>query len=239
MRLHSTVHDCLFVNWELDPEAAPDLPSALSYDTRPIGDQERCFVSLLLFRQRGLQLVSLPWPPLSHAQANLRLCIIDAEGRPAVLFVAIWVPAWMSGLMRTFGRVPATSAGLTFPGGPVLPEAGGHWAVDCGDRFEVTVQPGATAGRRIGTWRQTVDFFRLRETGYIATHGGLRRVRAVQPEAEATPVTVRIDDASLANAALGGALAGARVQSAFLCEKLPFEFELSSHEVPSGVPQAG
>lgn len=237
MRLHSTVHDCLYINWDLDPEAAPDLPSELTYDRRQINGQDRCFASLLLFRQRGLQLVSMPWLPLSHAQSNLRLYVVDGDGRPAVLFVAIWVPWWMSGVMRTLAGVPATSARLRFPRGPVLPDDRRRWSIEGGSRFSVEMRAGATAGGRLGSWRQTVEFFRHRENGYIATEGGLRRVEAVQPEAQATPVAVTVEEATLVDEALGGALGAARLQSAFLCKKLPFEFELSS--AASSVPQAG
>lgn len=237
MRLHSTVHDCLYINWELDPAMAPELPPGLDYDRRQVAGEDRCFVSLLLFRQRGLQLASLPWPPMSHPQANLRLYVTDADGRPAVLFVAIWVPTWMSGVMRLLGRVPAASASLDFPRGPVLPEDRGRWSIERGSRFVVEIRVGATASQRFGSWRETVEFFRQRENGYITTKRGLRRVEAVQPESEAIPVAVTVEEATLVDEALGGALGGARLQSTFLCEKLPFEFELRS--AVSGVPQAG
>ena len=237
MKLQSTVHDCLYLNWMLDPGTAPGLPEGLSYDCREIGGQERCFASLLLFRQRGLHWTPTPWLPLSHPQANLRLYVVDGAGSPAVVFLAIWVPGWMSGVMRSMTGVPATGARLRFPRAPVYPDLRGTWMIECGQRVVVTSRPGVIAGAKLGTWPQTVEFFRRRENGYVETGRGWRRVNAVQPDAEATPVSVTIEESDLTDKVMGEALSGADLQSAFLCEKLPFSFELSSAAV--GVAAAG
>ncbi len=237
MKLQSTVHDCLYVNWMLDPGSVPRLPEGLAYDCREVGGRERCFASLLLFHQRGLHWTPIPWLPLSHPQANLRLYVVDPEGAPAVVFLAIWVPVWMSGVVRTMTGVPATGARLEFPRGPVCPDLSGTWKIECERRVVVTSQPGASAGSRLGTWPQTVDFFRRREIGYVDTGRGWRKVNAVQPDAEATPVSVTVEESGLTDQLLGEALSGADLQSAFLCEKLPFTFELSS--TAAGVAAVG
>lgn len=235
MKLHSSVHDCLYINWAIDLERAPELPPGLSYDHRAVAGKEICFASLLLFRQRGLHWVSLPWLPVSHPQANLRLYVVDRDHRPAVLFLALWVPGWVSGLMRTLGGVPAQRAKMDFPDGPVLPGAQGCWSVRCGECFQVETRPGGVAGRELGSWTETVDFFRRREVGYLTGKHGLRQVNAAQPDADAVPVSVSIADASLARRSMGDALEGRPVQSSFLCETLPLELELSPAAAGQGV----
>ncbi len=196
-------------------------------------------MSALLFRQRGLRWASMPWLPLSHPQANLRLYVHDEEGDPAVLFRAMWVPSWLRPPMRWIARMPAQAARLDFPAVPVLPDGEGTWSVRRGSELTVRTKLSCRAAPGFGTWPKMVAFFRCRETGYMSTATGLRKVQAVQPPADPVPVTVEVLASELADQALDGRLGEARVHSSFLCERLPFEFELLAARRAEEAPLVG
>ena len=226
MRLSSVVHDCLYVNWAIPLPERVELPAGFTFDHLQVDGKPHYFASALLFRQRGLRAVAMPWFPVSHTQANLRLYVRDSEGQPAVLFRAIWVPPWLRPAMRWVAKVPAEAATLDFPHSPVLPDAKGTWRISCGNNFVVRTSLGCRLSSEHGNWHQTVSFFRQRGLGYIEPEEGLRQISAVQPDADAVPITADVTESDLADHALTGQLQGVPVYSAFLCERLPFEFEL-------------
>ncbi len=227
MKLSSVVHDCLYVNWAIPTaETEESLPEGLTLDVVNIDSRSHHFASALLFRQRGLRAVSMPWFPVSHTQANLRLYVRDENGNPAVLFRAIWVPTWLRPAMRWVASIPAEAAKLEFPASPVLPEAQGEWRIRSGAELVVRTKLGCRSSGGLGNWHQTVSFFRKRALGYMVTAEGLQQISAVQPDAEAVPVAVDVLDSELIESVLGSASFGLTVHSAFLCERLPFEFEL-------------
>lgn len=257
MRLRSQVQDALYLNWALPVAALPPLPEPLRYQTFPAdaeegagegrvardgsasGRREMAFASALLFRHRGVHLPQFPFVRFSYPQLNLRLYTLDADRVPSVLFVDMLMPWWVGPAVRLVADGSASAARFSYPRPSADPTAAEwSWRVDQrGGALDVLGRRGSgmalTASTSVGTWKETVRFFRERPRGYVLTGGRLRRVEAEHPPVEVWPMTVEVGEDSLLRRVLPLGAANGHgeapwpdLHSAWLCPEIPFVFEL-------------
>lgn len=246
MKLRSHVRDALYLNWALPAAALPPPPPPLRYQRAGTDDDERVFASALLFRHRGVHLPHLPLFRFSYPQLNLRLYAVDGDGVPCVLFLDMLMPWWVGPAVRWVAKQPASAARFSYPRPSRDPDADGwRWRVEQGGRLEVTARPGAPRtgeGPALGSWDETVRFFRDRPRGYLVAGRRLRRIETEHPKVEIWPLTVEVEEDSLLERALplpagdsddggdgdgdGAADPWPPLHSAWLCPDIPFVFDL-------------
>ncbi|MFP3942234.1 MAG: DUF2071 domain-containing protein [Thermoanaerobaculia bacterium] len=262
MVLQTTVRDCLYLNWAIPARSLPAVPEPLRHELHAGKDREWGFASAVLFFQEGLRMRGVPWVRLAYPQANLRFNVLDGDGLPAVYFRRMLVPLWVVPAGRVVGRQPTRAARLDFPRPSRDPEAEAwvwraRWR-DGGPAGEeglvVTARPGAPqapGGPDLGSWEETVRFFRERRRGYSRLAGRLRRIDTRQPPAPVWPLKVEVVGAELVAAGLGlepangeGGGLGWELHSAWLCPEMSLTFEVVRAPEPEEpvrrrVPAAG
>lgn len=248
MHLKTVARDCLYVNWAVPLESAPQLPAPLRYEQHEWQGRPWVLTTALLFRFSGLHSQIMPWVKLSYPQMTLRLYVLDGDDVASALFVRMLVPAWVVPMARVLGRQPAAPGRFKFPGDfPTdFPDfAGGsadvdmtvaRWSLEGPGKLEITARPSLPApgpGPDFGNWRRTVDHVRMRSRGYVLTGGGVRRVRRRQPPIEATPMAAEVHACGLLEATFAGVDAEhwSRPHSAWLCPEIPVAFELGERQL--------
>ncbi len=248
MRLETQALDCLYVNWALPLEAAPELPEPLRYEVHDAEGEGWIFASALLFRLSGLHFSNLPWMRVSYPQMSLRLYVLDARGLPSVLFLRVLVPFWVAPASALVARQPAHAAQLEFP--KVIRTPGETWqwrvqrpgsglrleasATDPPDSLETPIRTGPS----LGSWAKTVAYFRHRPRGYVLWKNRVRSVRTNHPPMDVWPMAVRVEEGSLLSKTfteIGSEGLWSRPHSAWLCPAIPFSFELGK---PRRIPLA-
>ncbi len=233
-RVRTVVRDCLCVNWALPSDALPDLPQPLTYERHRDSGGVFVFASGLLFRHEHLHLVGLPFLKLSYPQFHLRFYVRDHEGSPALFFHRVLVPGWVVPSARWVGHQPAVAAHFRYPEVSRSPDRDEEWSWSVEQRERTLGLTGRVAAPRIGvgptlgTWQQTVDYFRHRSRGYVAGTGGLQPVETTRQRGSLWPLEVSIEDSGLLEACIGSDLEWPEPHSAWLCPELPYEFELSA-----------
>lgn len=239
MVLQTTVRDCLYLNWAIPARSLPSVPEPLRHELHPGKDREWGFASAVLFFQDGLRMQGVPWVRLAYPQANLRFNVLDAEGLPAVYFRRMLVPLWVVPAGRLVARQPTRPARLDFPRPSLDPGAEAWtWRVEGrgGDpALVVTARRGAPqppGGPDLGSWEETVRYFRDRRRGYSRLAGRLRRIDTRQPPAPVWPLKVEVTGAELVASGLGlqpedgaGGGPGWELHSAWLCPEMSLTFE--------------
>jgi hypothetical protein len=179
------------VNWSVPASALPELPRALAPERALEAGESFAFVTLVLFRQRGLRAAAVGWPRLSFPQCNLRLLVRDRERVPAIWFVRQLVPAWVVPLARGLGGQPAAAAMFDVRS---TPEGEWHWKVHAGSPLVVHAHsaPPVSGSPRLGNWSDTVAFFHDRRRGYLPGRRP-RRVETVHPKIVALPMAAEVE----------------------------------------------
>lgn len=234
MQLQTLARDSLSLNWALPLPSAPPLPKPLRYEVHRWQDEDYVFASALLFRLSGLHHRALPFLRLGYPQMSLRLYVIDHEQRPAVLLQRLLVPNWTAPGAKCLARQPAEGARLTFPVPRSSPVESWHWSVWSPKRkrgLEVAAElssPQPSERVRLGSWNETLAYFRNRRRVYALWRSRLRALRTSHSAAEVWPVAIEIKDAGLIAACLDGCDEESlrRPHSAWLCPQIPFTFEL-------------
>lgn len=187
--------DALYVNWAVPVEQLPSPPELLQLDRVIAGGVETGFVTLVLFRQRGLRLAG--WPPieLGFRQCNLRLPSRDADRVASIWLLRQVVPAWVVPFGRLVARQPLHAARLRNESGSG--EGGVRWRVHAEAELALTASPGGNtaATPSVGGWEQLVAFFRERPRGYFRQRGELCRIEAAFEQASGLPQRVEIESA--------------------------------------------
>ena len=247
MIFRTVVRDCLYLNWALPVDRLPPLEPPLAYDTVAGETGDACFVSVVLFRLRGLHLQSLPALRLSHPQLLVRHCIRDGDGLPALYLRCVLVPAWVLPAARLVLRQPARSGRFTVPRGDGEGAIAGRWEVRRRGRLALAAEPGApapSAAPELGSWERTVRYFLRRRESYFSTSGGLRKISVPPRLSEPVPMSVELEEAAL----LGGCIGRTAprewppLHSAWLSPEESFLFEVGAAAeaaLPRQVPAAG
>jgi hypothetical protein len=249
MKVKTTARDCLYLNWALPVEGLAPPPAPLRYEVHRVGSERVVLLTALFFRHQGLQLAGFPWLRLTYPQLNLRLCVVDRDGTPAVLFRRMMVPLWVWPGVRLAARHPVSIARLDLPrpelgdisegGAAADSEAGWVWR---GEGAEGALRvhawpssPASGSGPDLGSWERTVDYFRQRRRGYSWSRDGLRKVEASHPAVAVWPMAARVEDSAMLEACFGRR-PWPSLHSAFLCPEIPFIFELAAPQIPALAP---
>jgi hypothetical protein len=249
MKVKTTARDCLYLNWSLPVDALPPAPAPLRYDAHRLGKERVVLVSALFFRHQGLRLAGLPLLRVAYPQLNVRVYVLDRDGTPAVLFRRMMVPLWVWPGARLASRHPVSVARLEVPRperGDVSfearagdSEAGWVWssaAVEGALRVRAwPSSPRCGSGPELGSWEQTVDYFRMRPRGYSWSRDGLRKVETSHPAVAVWPMAAEVMEAAMLEACFGYRPWPA-LHSAFLCPEIPFIFQLAAPRIPSLAP---
>ncbi|MGD2114991.1 MAG: DUF2071 domain-containing protein [Acidobacteriota bacterium] len=262
MILRTKVRDCLYLNWAVPADSAPPLPEPLRYQTvhGPAGgdrgdgdgrvdrvDQAWAFASALLFHHDGLRVRGLPLIRLSYPQLHVRHYVVDPEGRPAVYLRRMLVPLWVVPGVRLLGGQPARPGRLSFASPSREPEPGRwRWRVRGRRGLDLVGEraaPRVGEGPDLGTWRETVRFFRERRRAYAGRAGHLRMIETTQPDVPLWPMRIDLEDDALVRRALATDPLPA-LHSAWLCPEILMTFELAPEAEPDEpvrrrVPAAG
>jgi hypothetical protein len=230
--LRTTVRDCLYLNWALPADALPEPPVPLRYQLHPWQGQDWTFVSALLFHQDSLHLTALPILRFGYPQLTFRVCVLDDEGIPSVLFRKMLMPAWVAPGVRLITHQPASRARLRFPrpsrdvnGGPWL------WQAERHGKLEVRAwqdSPLLGEGPRLGSWNDAVRYFQERPRGYALASGELHRISARHPPVPVWPLRAEVEGDGLLPSLLDlpEDTLWPGLHSAWLCPEIPFVFEL-------------
>ena len=232
--LRTTVRDCLYLNWAFPAESLPELPATLRYQLHPWQGRDYVFASALLFHQDSLHFTGLPRLKFRYPQLNVRVCVLDEDGIPSVLFRKMLMPAWVAPGVRLMTHQPASRARLSFPrpsrsvnGGPWL------WRAHAQHRGRMEVKawqdsPKVGEGPRLGSWDQAVRYFQDRPRGYALASGRLHRITVAPTRVSVWPVGADVDGDGLLPRLLE-VREGTRwpgLHSAWLCPEIPIVFEL-------------
>ena len=241
MKMRALVIDALYLNWALPAGSVPAAPAGLRYEERQ-GLDERgeggrwVFASALLFRNRGVHIDGAPFLRLSYPQLNVRLYTVDCDGVPSVIFRDMMFPRWVKPAVALAARHPVSTARFDFPE-PSLDPGGDawRWVVEQGKRLEVVARRGSGlpgAGPSLGSWEETVRFFRERPRGYVEAGGRLHRIETEHPPVPVWPLEAEVADAGLLDELLPlrGVDVWPPLHSAWLCPEIPFVFDF--HLVP-------
>jgi hypothetical protein len=230
--LRTTVRDCLYLNWALPAEALPEPPPPLRYQLHSWQGGDWTFVSALLFHQDSLHFTALPLLRFGYPQLTFRVCVLDDEGVPSVLFRRMLMPAWVAPGVRLITHQPASWARLRFPrpsrdvnGGPWL------WQAERHGKLEVRAWQGSPAvgeGPRLGSWNDAVRYFQDRPRGYALASGELHRISARHPPVPVWPLRAEVEGNGLLPRLLDlpADVRWPGLHSAWLCPEIPFVFEL-------------
>jgi hypothetical protein len=246
MIFRAEIRDCLVLNWALPRSAAPDPPEALRYDVREGVDGPFVFASTLLCRQSRLELESVPVPWIDAPVAQIHFCTLDEDGVPSVLIRAVMVPRWLAPGAHWVVRQPAKAARMTFPR---TVEGATEWRWEVERRGRLVVDgslqaPYPGSGPEIGSWEETVAYFRRRAVGYFESFGSLRRLELRRSKSDVTPVRAEILEDGLVSSCLTGeaSKASASLHSAWLSSAMSVSYESDSAKrvrVGSRVPAPG
>jgi hypothetical protein len=230
--LRTTVRDCLYLNWALPADSLPEPPAPLRYQLHPWQGRDWVFVSALLFHQDSLHLTALPRLRIGYPQLTFRVCVLDDEGVPSVLFRRMLMPAWVVPGVRMVTHQPASRARLSFPrpsadvnGGPWL------WRAERHGRLEVRAWPDSPflgEGPRLGSWADAVSYFQERPHGYALASGVLRQISARHPPVPVWPLKAEVKGDGLLPRLLDlpADTSFPAPHSAWLCPEIPFVFEM-------------
>jgi hypothetical protein len=216
----------------------PPAPESLRYEIHTHDGAGYVLASILLFRHEEVHPETLPLVKLSFPQLNFRLCVLDEQDAPAVLFAAILVPSWIVPTAVLVGGQPARPARFEHKGEPGAETGSWEWQVaahggGAGGHARAGLHCVATlgspqigAGPQIGSWQQTVDYVRLRNRGYALSRGTLKRIETEQPAVAVSPVTVELREAALPRVLLG-APDWPELHSAWVCPEMRMRFDLA------------
>lgn len=194
MAVETELADALYVNWAVPREGLPEPPAPLRLDSVVDGDEALAFVTLVLFRQRGVRLTRLPFVRLEFPQCNLRLPVRDADRVASIWLIRQLVPAWVVPLGRLLARQPVSAAILRDRRGGDSP-ADQWWEIAAGRPLVVRSRLAAAAAARpsLGGWESLVAFFRERPRGYLESGRGLLRLEASFDHAAGLPCAVVLE----------------------------------------------
>lgn len=234
MIFRTVLRDCLVLNWALPLGSLPPLPEPLRYQIHPCNDGPHVIASALLFRHERLRLDSVPLVRLSYPQLSLRLCVLDGDGAPAVLFRSILVPGWVLPTVRLVAGQPAQLARFSYPRPSKTPEAPG-WRWQVKQRRGLAVEaaqgsPGVGPGPDLGSWEHTTAYIHDRRTGYVLVGGGFRRVVLSPRPSALWPMRAEVEETGLLVECLPDVGAGTwpALHSAWLCPEIQSVFEMGS-----------
>ena len=243
MILHTVIQDCLWLNWAVPEEALPPVPKPLAYDVCKTPEGGFVFVSARLFRQHGLG-SGMKLPGVSYPQCLLQACALDGDGLECTWIFSVLLPNWLATSVRWVAGRPARGARLDYPaaGDPGCRGEDWRWSVRRGSALAVEASllnspPGA--GPSLGSWEETLAYFRRQRLEYVRVRGKWRRVEVDRSSTAAVPVTARVLEGGLVIESLGGLPASLPpLHSSWLLPTVNISFEYVVEGEHAALPEA-
>lgn len=243
MTLRTVIQDCLWLNWAIPERALPPLAKPLRYEVLRSGDGAFVFVSALLFRQHGLG-SGKKLPAVSYPQCQLHVCALDGDGIECVWVFAMLLPNWLATSVRWVAGRPARGARLSYPaaGDPGFRGERWQWSIRRGKALAVEAElsvPPPGPGPSLGSWQETLAYFRRQRLEYVHVRGAWRRVEVERSGTGAIPVSAHVLEDGLITEHLGGGLERLPgVHSAWLVPSVNLSFEYAVEGESAALPEA-
>lgn len=239
----TVIQDCLWLNWAVPEACLPPLPAPLGYDVCRTHDGNFVFVSALLFRQHGLG-AEMKLPGVSYPQCQLHACARDGDGIACAWVFGMWLPNWLATSVRWVGGRPVRGARLEFPGAGEPGVRGESWSWSVRRSRQLAVEanlasapPGA--GPSLGSWKETLAYFRRQRLEYFLVRGKWRRFEVERSSEAAVPVTARVSEDGLVREYLrNGEDALPGLHSSWLLPEVNISFELAAEAEQAALPEA-
>jgi hypothetical protein len=196
-------------------DALRPLPRPFRYEL--LGDTEAswCLVSAVLFFAPALPLAGGLALPIPHPRCQFRFCVRDAEDRPALLLARALVPLVALAGARAADAEPVALGRLRYPRpSRRLSEEGWWWTLRHQGRMVIHARPSSpqpTSAPSLGSWEQSVGFFRGRRE-YAPSDSGLRALERTQLPVAAWPLTAEVEESGLLAACLGSWVDSSRLR---------------------------
>lgn len=243
MVLQTVIQDCLWLNWAVPEASLPALPGPLSYDVCKTEQGGFVFVSALLFRQHGLG-SGKRLPGVSYPQCQLHVCARDGDGIACTWVLGMLLPNLLATSVRWVAGRPARGARLDYPaaGAPGVHGEKWAWSIRRGSRLAVEAalaSPPPGAGPSLGSWKETLAYFRRQRLEYVLVRGKWSRVEVERSSAAAIPVAVEILDAGLVLEHLASRAENLpAVHSSWLLPTVNISFEYAVDSEQAALPEA-
>ena len=243
MILHTVIRDCLRLNWAVPEEALPPLPEPLAYDLCKTRDGGFVFVSALLFRQHGLG-SGMKLPGVSYPQCQLQAYALDGDGLECTWIFNVLLPNWLATSARWVAGRPARGARMDYPaaGDPGCRGEDWQWSVRRGSALAVEAKLSSSppgAGPSLGSWEETLAYFRRQRLEYVQVRGKWRRVEVDRSSAAAVPLTARVLEGGLVIESLGGTAPSLPpLHSSWLLPTVDVSFEYFVEGEHAAMPEA-
>lgn len=240
---HTVIQDCLQLNWAVPEAYLPSLPAPLAYDRCKTADGDFVFVSALLFRQHGLG-SEMRLPRVSYPQCQLHACARDGDGVACSWVFDVLLPGWLAPSVRWVAGRPARGARLDYPatGEPGVVGERWAWSVRRSALLEVEAKLASSPpgyGPSLGSWKETLAYFRRQRREYVSVRGRLRRFETERSSASVIPVAASLVEDGLLLEHLAGAprpLPG--LHSSWLLPAVDISFEYAVESEPAALPEA-
>ncbi|MCP4203724.1 MAG: hypothetical protein GY769_17540 [bacterium] len=243
MIFRTVIQDCLWLNWAVPEEALPPPPRPLTYDVCRTREGGFVFVSAMLFRQHGLG-PGINLPGVSYPQCQLHACALDGDRLECAWVFSMLLPNWLATSVRWVAGRPARGARLDYPaaGDPGRLGERWSWSVKRGSRFEVEANlssPPPGAGPSLGSWKETLAYFRRQRLEYVLVRGKWQRVEVDRRSADAVPVRAAVlDDALVTEHLMKEGSSLPPLHSSWLLPTVKTSFEYAGEGEHSALPEA-
>lgn len=243
MIFHTVIQDCLWLNWALPEGTLPPPPPPLTYDVCKTEQGGFVFVSALLFHQHGLG-VRANLPGVSHPQCQFHVCSLDGEGMECAWVFRMLLPNWLATSVRWVAGRPARGARLDYPGVGHPGSKGDQWTWSVRRTDELIVEaslssPAPGGEPSLGSFKETLAYFRRQRSEYVMVHGRWRRVQVDRESANAVPVSVSVLESSLLAEQLpGGHSELPALHSCWLLPTVKTSFEYAGDSERAAMPDA-
>ena len=201
MKMRTRVLDGLYLNWALPASRCRSRRRRCAMSATPGRGASGSSPPRCSSASRGSTCSLVPFVRVSYPQFNLRLYVVDDDGVPSVYFHTVLVPGWVVPAARAMGQLPAAAAHFRYPP-PSREVPAGSGAGGCAGAARSGSRRGRSSpmmgeGPPLGSWDDTVRYFRERPRGYAEVAGELRRVDTEQPRVAVWPVAAAVTDAGL------------------------------------------
>lgn len=243
MILKTVIQDCLWLNWAVPESSLPPPPQPLAYDVCRTREGGFVFVSALLFRQHGVG-SGKRLPGVSYPQCQLHACAVDGDGIECAWVFDVLLPNWLATSVRWVAGRQARGARLDFPAAGDPGVRGDTWTWSIRRRRGFAVEAGLAsappgAGPSLGSWKETLAYFRRQRLEYVLVRGRWRRLEVDRDSGAAVPVTARVLEAGLVIDHLAGAAAALpALHSSWLLPTVDISFEYAGEGERAALPEA-
>lgn len=242
MILRTVIQDCLWLNWAVPERDLPPPPAPLSYDVCKTPEGDFVFVSAMLFRQQGLG-SGIKLPGVSSPQCQLHACALDGDGLECAWVFQMLLPNWLATSVRWVAGRPARGARLNYPvaGAPGCRGESWSWSVHRSRSLVVEARlasPPVGSGPSLGSWEETLAYFRRQRLEYVWVRGRWQRVEVDRSSTAVVPVAAGVLEHALISEHLVPQASLPPLHSSWLLPTVRSSFEYAAEGEQSALPEA-